>query len=102
MAADATLLLHKDSISSARIHTLSRRVSPIMDQSCFYLWFERIVEANDYIRVNLGNLSTATVQRQGPLRRACVCVCVYDATLKTDKPILKQDKHNTSSPGETR
>lgn len=35
MAADATLLLHKDSISSARIHTLSCGVSPVMDQSCF-------------------------------------------------------------------
>lgn len=53
MAADATLLLHKDSISSAKIHTLSRRVSSVMDRSCFIS--KRIVEEYDCIRVN--NLS---------------------------------------------
>lgn len=36
-----------------------------------------------------------TVQRQGPPEKG---VCVCGVTLKTDKPILKQGKHNISSP----
>lgn len=96
MAADATLLLHKDSISSAKIHTLSRRVSSVMDRSCFI--YKMIAEENDCIRVN--NLSwcfySTPCNFRGPPEKGVR----GDVTLKTDKSycILKQAKHNTSTP----